>query len=190
MHSMQLQSGTNFGSIGKLVRNKRIHQRGSNLNYSIPYHNLNPYRSYSIRRAQRGGFGGAFLGLARFLIPLIRSGYKALKSEALDAGADILRNLKDQGIENIVKKRSKEAVQNLKTKAVNKLDSLMSGEGKSRKKPRKTIKRMKLKKKAHINPGVARLRLKKRKKRSKSIKKKSFRRKTRTKRVTIKDIFG
>lgn len=175
MHAHHIQIGSNIGSIGKLVKNKKVYQRG--------YNNLS-HRNYYIRRSQRGhGFGAVFSGLSRFLIPLIRSGYNALKNEAISAGGDILNDL---NIENIIKKRGKQAVQNLKTKAVDKIDSIMTGSGS--KKRRKTIKRMYTKKNVQILPELNRTHKGKFKtKLNINIKQNG---KGITKKASIKDIFG
>lgn len=180
MHTGHIsQKGGNLGSIGKLVKNKKVYQRG--------YNNLS-HRNYYIRAGQRGqGFGAVFSGLARFLIPLIRSGYHALKDETLSAGKDIINELKDKSIDNIVRKRGREAIQNLKTKAVNKIDSVMSGSGrKRRKKSTKTIKRRHTKIKVQITPSIKRLQDGKGKIKNIS----SSKNRKKTKKLSIKDIFG
>lgn len=173
-----LQSGENFNSIGKLVKNKRNYQRG--------YNNFHSRGFYVVKRQRGRGIGSAFLGLARFLIPLIQSGYKAIKGEAVSAGADILRDFKNKHLEDIVTKRSREAVRNLKDKASNKIDSMMKGEGPRRKRQKKSIKRQRTRKNMHTAKVV------KRKKTRPIIAKerKSRARKNKLKKIDIQKIFG
>lgn len=147
MHSARIssQTGRNLQSIGKISKNKRIYQRG----YGALCN-----KSYYVKNNQYGrGIGSIFLGLSRFLIPLLQSSYRAIKDEALSAGSDILQEVSKKGIDSIVKDRSRKAVQNLKDKAVQKLDTMMSGSGNGCKKrktatesERKVIKRRKNKK--------------------------------------------
>lgn len=146
------QFGKNLNSMGTLVKNKRIFQKG--------YNNFHTGRYYLAKRHRGRGFGSAFLGLARFLIPLLQSGYTAIKNEAFSAGKDILRDIRDKQLEKIVKKRGEEAVQNLKEKAINKIDSMMmSGQGmRMRKKDKKSIKRRNVEKTKHIVKNTKRKR--------------------------------
>lgn len=173
-----LQSGKNLHSIGKIVKNKRIFQKG--------YNNFDTKAYYLTRRHRGRGIGSAFLGLARFLLPLLQSGYKAVKSEAISAGKDILRDFKDKQIENIVKKRGQMAVSNLKTKAVDKIDSMMTGEG-----MKKSIKRRRSKKIGHIVKITKRRKTKLTKPIKNKIKIVRKKRKSKPrKKLNIKEIFG
>lgn len=180
-----LQKGENLNSIGNLVKNKRIYQRGYN---NKGFNNLHSKGFYVVRRQRGKGFTSVLLGLSRFLIPLIQSGYKAIKSEAVSAGTDILRDFKNKHLEDIVKKRSQQAVKNLKEKASNKIDTMMKGEGLRRKKRKKTIKRRRPRKNIHTLKLLKRTRsgpiiIKKRKPPARKSKSKS-------KKIDIQKIFG
>lgn len=173
-----LQSGKNLNSIGNIVKNKRTYQRG--------YNNFHTKGFYIVKRQRGRGFGSAFLGLARFLIPLIQSGYKAIKSEAVSAGTDILRDFKNKHLDDIVKKRSQQAVQNLKDKASNKIDSMMEGKGLRKKtikgqRSRKNVHSVKLPKRRRTRPIII---VKKRKSRSRKPKSKP------QQKIDIQKIFG
>lgn len=85
---------------------------------------------------QRGHGIGSFLGgLFRSVLPLISGGAKAIGKEALNAGVGLLKDMAaTKPMEESIKNRFREASSNLKRRADNKLDSLMSGSGyKSRK---------------------------------------------------------
>lgn len=80
---------------------------------------------------QRGHGIGSFLGgLFRSVFPLLSSGAKAVGKEALSAGVGLLSDMfKAQPLGESFKSRFKDASANLKRKADNKIDSLMSGSG-------------------------------------------------------------
>lgn len=133
--SLKMQVGRSLKDIGPILKNSLIYQRGYSYNY-IPR-----------RRVQYGrGFGSVFAGLARFFKPLLVKGLKAVGREVLDAGSDILTNIDKEPVNNLIKTRSETAYNNLKRKAIAKLDPLMKGEGKRRK-------RRKVKKIVHKGRG-------------------------------------
>lgn len=80
---------------------------------------------------QRGHGIGSFLGgLFRSVIPLLSSGFRTVGKEALDAGVGLLSDMvNSRPIDSSVRSRFKEASANLKRKADEKIDSLMSGSG-------------------------------------------------------------
>lgn len=79
---------------------------------------------------QRGrGLGGVFAGLLRYLRPMLSSGLKFLKTEAINTGADLLSGINQQKpIKEILRDRSLNIVDNIRDKAVNKINN-MSGSG-------------------------------------------------------------
>lgn len=131
-HHTHLQKGRALQDIGPTFKSPLIYQRG--------------FGSYPIYQLQRRnlsgrGVGSVFAGLFRYLQPLLTKGMKSVAKEALNAGTDILANMDNQPVKELVKKRSSEALNNLKRKAVSKLDTLMEGSA-----PKKRIKRRKNKK--------------------------------------------
>lgn len=112
-------------------------------------HNICPYEQYYCTQAgsgigviykgipfQRGHGIGAFLGgLFRSVLPLLSSGAKAIGKEALRSGAGVLSDIltTSKPLEETVKGRFKEATANLKRKADQKMDDVMSGSGYKRK---------------------------------------------------------
>lgn len=123
-----IQTGRSLRDIGPILKNPILYQRG--------YGN---YPLLLLYKNQRGrGVGSIFSGLIRYLKPLVFKGLKSVAAEALHSGSDILENMNGTPIKEVVKNRSKQALQNLKRKAI---DTLMKGSG-----PRKRIKRMRQKK--------------------------------------------
>lgn len=103
-----------------------------------------PYEHYYLHQAgsgvgivykgvpfQRGHGIGSFLGgLFRSVIPLLSSGFRAVGKETLDAGIGLLSDMvNSRPMESSIKSRFKDASANLKRKADEKIDSLMSGSG-------------------------------------------------------------
>lgn len=91
---------------------------------------------------QRGhGVGSFFSGLFRSIMPLIRRGVGTVGKEALRTGVNILGDLQEKRpIKEIFKTRISEAGGNLKRKAENKIDTILTGSG--YKKKRKAAKRI------------------------------------------------
>lgn len=115
----------------------------------IKHKTLCPYEDYYIHQAgsgvgaiykgtanQRGHGIGSFLGgLYRTILPLIKSGAKALGKEALTTGVGIFGDMiQAKPFEDSVRDRFKEATTKIKRKADEKIDNLMKGSGYKRKK--------------------------------------------------------
>lgn len=103
-----------------------------------------PYQHYYSRQAgtgvgiiyrgvpyQRGHGIGSFLGgLFRSVFPLLKSGAKAVGTEALNAGMGLISDMINaRPLNESVKTHLKNITTNLKRKADNKIDSMMSGSG-------------------------------------------------------------
>lgn len=80
---------------------------------------------------QRGHGIGSFLGgLFRSVLPLLKSGARAVGKEALSAGVGLLSDLVSaRPLDESIKTRLKTANSNLKRKADEKIDSMMTGSG-------------------------------------------------------------
>lgn len=80
---------------------------------------------------QRGHGIGSFLGgLFRSVFPLLKSGAKAIGSEALNAGMGLLTDvINARPLNDSIKTQLKNVSANLKRRADNKIDSMMSGSG-------------------------------------------------------------
>lgn len=80
---------------------------------------------------QRGHGIGSFLGgLFRSVLPLLSSGFRTVGKEALNAGVGLLSDMMNSHpLEDSFKSRFKDVSANLKRKADEKIDSLMSGSG-------------------------------------------------------------
>lgn len=161
-----IQTGKSLNDIGTILRTPITYQRGYSYNYL-------PRRRVYVGR----GIGSVLSGAYRFLRPLIIKGLRTVSREFLDAGSDILANKSDEPFEQKVKMRGQQALQNLKRKAVDKLNqAVMHGAG------RKGIKRKRLSRKIHSNVVKRHIKPKKAKKRRSQLKKTNHKR--------IKDIFG
>lgn len=81
---------------------------------------------------QKGHGIGSFLGgLFRRILPLLRSGAKAVGREALRTGVNVAGDVleRNMGIRDSIKSRARESGVNLKRKAEEKLETLMTGSG-------------------------------------------------------------
>ena len=89
---------------------------------------------------QKGNGIGSFLGgLFRTVLPLFKSGAKAIGRETIRMGSNVLGDMMSgqEPVKTIIRRRAKEAGENLKTKAEHKINQL-SGDGyKIKKSPRK-----------------------------------------------------
>lgn len=184
MRRKRLQRGKNLQNIGTLVRNRRNQQK--RFNYQGQGFNFCKGNCFYRKNFRGRGFGSVFAGLSRFLLPIIQNSLKSLKSEAISAGSDIFNEFKNKGLEQIVTNRGKQAIQNLKNKAVNKIDSMMTGKA-LKKKKRKVIKRRRATKNVHKPLVVKRRRIKRKKTR---LRKGSRKRKTKESKINFKEIFG
>lgn len=108
------------------------------------YSNICPYQQYYNHQAgsgigviykgvahQRGHGIGSFLGgLFRSVLPLFSSGAKVIGKEAMNAGVGLLSDMmQSKPLDESLKTRFKEATSNLKRKADDKLDRMMTGTG-------------------------------------------------------------
>ena len=90
---------------------------------------------------QRGhGLGSFFTGLFRRALPFLAKGARAVGKEALRAGVNILDDVakNNRSFKEAFKNRINESGQNLKRRAVEKLDKIMEGSG-YKGLPRKTL---------------------------------------------------
>lgn len=85
---------------------------------------------------QRGrGLGGVFAKLFRFLKPVLSSGLKFLKKEALNTGVDLISGIAQQKpVKEILRDRSLQIVDDLKDKASMKIKNMTGGSCKRLKK--------------------------------------------------------
>lgn len=109
-----------------------------NLNNMCPYQHYYSHQAgsgvgivYKGVAHQRGHGIGSFLGgLFRSVLPLLSSGFRTVGKETLNAGVGLLSDMMNsQPLEDSLKSRFKDASANLKRKADEKIDSLMSGSG-------------------------------------------------------------
>ena len=82
------------------------------------------------------GLGGLFKSLARAVMPMVKSGAKALGKSALTTGANVLKDVASgKDLKQAIKTRGKEAVSEAKDKAINRLQTFaQTGSGKRTKK--------------------------------------------------------
>uniref|UniRef100_A0A1Y1LXK6 Uncharacterized protein n=1 Tax=Photinus pyralis TaxID=7054 RepID=A0A1Y1LXK6_PHOPY len=103
-----------------------------------------PYQQYYVNQAgsgigtiyrgspyQRGhGIGSWLGGVFRSILPLFKSGMRAVGKEALRTGANVLGDIiEEKPIKAAFQERVQEAGRNLKRKADDKIDTLMHGSG-------------------------------------------------------------
>lgn len=118
----ECQTGFGLNSIGPVVRNQKIYQRG----YGYSTYNVYPRYIYT----QEGrGFGSVFLPFFKFFKPMIYKGVKAIGKEFLDASKDIIENKDNKPIKEAIRARGTRAFKNLKEKAKNKAENIMKGAG-------------------------------------------------------------
>ena len=121
-------------------------------------------RVYTGTPHQRGHGIGSFLGgLYRTVLPLFKSGLKAIGKESLRSGFNVLDDVTNNNMNfrEAFKKRSGESLANLKRKAEEKIDRVMSGSGY---KKRRITKKRQSGKKRPVNKTKARVIRKKRRK--------------------------
>lgn len=106
--------------------------------------NICPYQQYYMHQAgtgigviykgtthQRGHGIGSFLGgLFRSILPLLSNGTRVVAKEALNAGVGLLSDMvQAKPLNESVQERFKKATSNLKRKADDKIDRVMTGSG-------------------------------------------------------------
>lgn len=160
---------------------------------------------------QRGHGIGSFLGgLFRRIIPLLKQGARTVGREALRSGINMTSDVVNSGVQprEAFQTRLREAGQNLKRKAEEKINSLMKGSGykgskinklvhsaAERMSRRSSVKRKRKVVKARKRPSGGGLRKKRVKKRKKSVSGRRSQAKPRVTRRnkkprTVADIFG
>ena len=106
------------------------------------------------------GLGGLFRSLARAVMPMVKSGAKALGKSALNAGANLLMDVSlGKDLKQAIKTRGKEAVSDARDKAINRLKTFaQTGSGKRAKKrpTSRTTKRRTTAKKRKASTSTAR----------------------------------
>ena len=104
------------------------------------------------------GLGGLFRSVARAVMPMVKSGAKALGNIALKSGANFVGDvLAGKNVKEAAKARTLEAANVAKRKAVNKLMN-QTGSGKRDSKQAAKKKRLKREKHSHLLPETSRLR--------------------------------
>lgn len=102
---------------------------------------------YTGSRYQRGNGVGSWLGgLLRKILPYVASGAKAVGKEALRAGARVVDDVTNNGVnlKEAFKTRARESRKTLRNKAADKLSEMMKGDGyksRSRKRGRQSRKK-------------------------------------------------
>lgn len=106
---------------------------------------------------QRGNGIGSFLGgLFRSVLPLLTSGARVVGKEALNAGIGLLSDIASaRPLKQSLQSRLKDVNSNLKRKADEKIDSLMSGSGYKNRRP---FKKLAIRSKASKRKGVKKVR--------------------------------
>ncbi len=85
-----------------------------------------------------GGIGSFLAGIFRKVLPLLSSGAKVVGQEALRAGINVVSDMaKNTPVNESLRNRIRESGVNLKRKAVNKLDAMMTMEGSGYKRARR-----------------------------------------------------
>ena len=129
-------------------------------------------RVYIGNPTQRGHGIGSFLGgLCRAVLPLFKSGVKEIGKETLRSGFNILEDLANKNItiREALKNRGNETADNLKRKALEKIDKMMTGSGYQKR--RITKKGQSVKKHTRKRISVKRLKKSKQQKKKKTVKK-------------------
>jgi len=82
------------------------------------------------------GLGGLFKSLARAVMPMVKSGAKALGRSALNTGTSVLKDVvSGKDLKQAIKARGKEALTDAKDKAINRFQTFaQTGSGKRSKK--------------------------------------------------------
>lgn len=148
------------------------------------------HRVYVGASTQRGHGIGSFLGgLYRAVLPLFKSGVKAIGKETLRSGMNLLDDVSNKNISfrDALKNRGNETADNLKRKAIDKIDRMMSGSG--YKKRRTTKKKHSVVKRSRKRVSVKRLKNKKPRKQKKNKRKTVTKRRRKNKSVRNQDIF-
>lgn len=166
MNQRRCKKQLGFGDIGPLVQNRAIYQKGGNF-----YPVYNPVFGSGFQCG--AGIGSVFATLGRYLLPVIKQGFHAIKKRGLQTGIDLLNTIQEEPVKNYILNKSGDALNSLVEKGTAKLKN-MKGEGfKRKKRTKKAINKGKISK---VKQSLVAIR------RSKLIKKKSRKRRS-------KDIF-
>lgn len=132
----RVQKGMGSNNIGPLVQNRRRFQRGGGAVLTTPQYNFyyNPYKSSG------RGIGAVFMKFFKAVSPMLMNGLKSVGKEALSAGSDILNNTSGRPTRELFRSRGKQAFENLKRKAEQKMEKVMEGSGKTSIKRRRIVK--------------------------------------------------
>lgn len=168
MNQRRCKKQQGFGNIGPLVQNRAIYQKGGNF-----YPVYTPIL-YGNGFQCGAGIGSVFATLGRYLLPVIKQGFHAIKKRGLQTGIDLLNTIQEEPVKNYILNKSGDALSSLVEKGTAKLKN-MKGEGlkKIKKRAKKAINKGKVSK---IKQSLLAIR------RSKLVKKKSRKRRS-------KDIF-
>lgn len=107
-------------------------------------HGLAYYKGVAHQRGN--GLGGIFRSMFRMVLPLFKSGAKAIGKQALKSGVDIANDyMQGKDVRNAARERMKEAAKSLTDKASTKVKSMVGGH-KRKRQPSKRIIRKKFRK--------------------------------------------
>ena len=78
-----------------------------------------------------GGIGSWLSGLFRYVLPIFKDGAKAVGKEVLNTGINVLSDVatRNTPVRQSLRNRARESVNNLKRRAVDKIDIVMEGAG-------------------------------------------------------------
>lgn len=127
--------------------------------YKSPHFRQKGYGVYHVSPYMTGyGLGDTIRKFSQFLIPLFKSGSKAVGKQAIKLTSNVLQNLGDneqqQSFKNILKSEKNRVIDKLGSSALNKIKQLTGGGRRRRKKTKKPTKpkaRAKPKKKKKIS---------------------------------------
>lgn len=95
--------------------------------YVSPYR-VQAGRNYSVYYSSGRGVGSIFKGILNFLTPMLKQGTKAIGSELLKGGAEVIENLGgEKSFKTLVEEQRDKRLENLQKKAINKIQKMQSG---------------------------------------------------------------
>lgn len=113
----------NYHCCNKSFEDYYTNQAGNGLPY---------YKGVSLQRGS--GLGGIFRSMFRMVLPLFKSGAKAVGKQALRTGVDIANDyIQGKDLKNASKQRMKEATKILTDKAADKVKNMVGGHKRKRK---------------------------------------------------------
>nr|DAC81380.1 TPA_asm: cupiennin [Parasteatoda house spider adintovirus] len=118
----------NYHCCTKSFEDYYSNQAGNGLSY---------YKGVSLQRGS--GLGGIFKSMFRMVLPLFKSGAKAVGKQALKSGVDIANDyMQGKDIRDASKQRIKEATKILTNKAADKVKTMVGGHKRKRKNRKST----------------------------------------------------